>query len=114
MHPGIAADARTIASSRTAASPAVAGTGEYRDWAWLSGGCIHAQAALAVSDQDAIRSTYEFLLPGSGMIAATGSFDAGPVDGYLADLAGALGQTDNEQRHRDLLARLSAREGILG
>ena len=58
-----------------------------RDWAWMSGGCIHAQAVLAVGDQDAIRSTYDLLLPASGMIAATGSFDAGPVDGYLADLA---------------------------
>ena len=44
------------------------------------------------------------------MIAATGSFDAGPVDGYLADLAGALGRTVDEQHHRELLARLSARD----
>ena len=80
----------------------------------MSGGCIHAQAALAVGDQDAIRSTYDLLLPASGMIAATGSFDAGPVDGYLADLAHALGRTDDERGHRELLAHLSAREGLAG
>ena len=47
------------------------------------------------------------------MIAATGSFDAGPVDRYLADLAAALGRTDDERHHRELLARLSAREGLV-
>ena len=46
------------------------------------------------------------------MIAATGSFDAGPVDGYLANLAAALGRPEDERRHRDLLAELSAREGL--
>jgi hypothetical protein len=112
VHPGIAGDARTIAESQRGGGLAVGG-GADRDWTWLSGGCIHAQAALAVGDQDAIRSTYESLLLGSGMIAATGSFDAGPVDGYLADLAGALGRTVDEQHHRELLARLSAREGLL-
>ena len=58
-----------------------------QDWAWLCAGCIHAQTALAVGDSDAIQTAYEGLLPASGMIAATGSFDAEPVDGYLADLA---------------------------
>jgi len=114
VHPGIAADARTLASpgSWTAHAPP---TGDpSRDWSWMSGGCIHAQAVLAVGDQDAIRSTYDLLLPASGMIAATGSFDAGPVDGYLADLAHALGRTDDERGHRELLAHLSAREGLAG
>ena len=46
------------------------------------------------------------------MIASTGSFDAGPVDGYLADLAAALGRSEDEQRHRELLAHLLAREGL--
>jgi hypothetical protein len=69
---------------------------------------------LAVGDREAIESTYEMLLPASGMIAATGSFDAGPVDGYLADLARALGRPEQERRHRELLAHLSAREGLVG
>ena len=114
VHPGIAADARTLAASGRRSGLVVHAESAYRDWAWLSGGCIHAQAALAVGDQDAIRATYELLLPASGMIASTGSFDAGPVDGYLADLAGALGRTDDARRHRELLAHLSAREGLLG
>ena len=50
--------------------------------------------------------------PGLRMIASTGSFDAGPVDGYLADLAAALGRVGDERRHRDLLAHLMAREGL--
>ena len=63
-------------------------------------------------DQDEIASAYEMLRPGSGMIASTGSFDAGPVDGYLADLAAALGRSEDEQAHRELLADLVAREGL--
>ena len=114
VHPGIAADARTLAMSGRQSDLAIRGEAAFRDWAWLSGGCIHAQAALAVGDQDAIQSTYDMLLPASGMIAATGSFDAGPVDIYLADLAAALGRTADERSHRELLARLTAREGLLG
>jgi hypothetical protein len=116
VSPRIAADARTLVSVSTGAAdrPAVPETSARQDWAWLSGGCVHAQAVLAVGDRAAIASTYELLLPASGMIAATGSFDAGPVDGYLADLAGALGRLDDERGHRELLARLSAREGLGG
>lgn len=113
VHPGIAADARTLASSSRRVDLAVRGKAASQDWAWLAGGCIHAQAALAVGDRHDIRSTYELLLPASGMIAATGSFDAGPVDLYLGDLAAALGRTVDERRHRELLARLSVREGLL-
>jgi hypothetical protein len=114
VRPGIAADARTLASAGTGSGLAAQGWSAPRDWAWLSGGCIHAQAVLAAGDRDAIASTYDSLLPASGMIAATGSFDAGPVDGYLADLAAALGRTNDERRHRELLADLSAREGLIG
>jgi DNA-binding SARP family transcriptional activator len=113
VHPGIAADARTLASSGSRSGLAVPAVAAYRDWAWMSGGCIHAQATLAVGDQDAMQSAYDMLLPASGMIAATGSFDAGPVDGYLADLASALGHIDDERRHRQLLVRLATREGLL-
>jgi DNA-binding SARP family transcriptional activator len=114
-NPRIAADARTLVSVATGAgTPVAVDTSARQDWAWLSGGCIHAQAVLAVGDSDTIASTYELLLPASGMIAATGSFDAGPVDGYLADLARALGRPDDERRHRELLARLSTREGLGG
>jgi hypothetical protein len=116
VSPGIAADARTLVSVETGAggAPVASETSARQDWAWLSGGCIHAQAVLAVGDREAIESTYEMLLPASGMIAATGSFDAGPVDGYLADLARALGRPEQERRHRELLAHLSAREGLVG
>jgi DNA-binding SARP family transcriptional activator len=116
VHPGIAADARTLLAVRTGAvlKPSASPTPLPQDWAWLSSGCIHAQAVIAVGDQDAIRATYDFLLPASGMIASTGSFDAGPVDGYLADLAAALGRTDDERTHRELLASLSTREGLAG
>ena len=75
---------------------------------------MRAQAALALTDRDGIRATYDHLLAGSGMIASTGSFDAGPVDGYLADLAEALGRTDDARHHRALLEELSRREGLLG
>jgi hypothetical protein len=116
VHPGIAADACTLLAVRTGAvlKPSASPTPLPQDWAWLSSGCIHAQAVIAVGDQDAIRATYDFLLPASGMIASTGSFDAGPVDGYLADLAAALGRTDDERTHRELLASLSTREGLAG
>ncbi len=115
VHPRIAGDAAVAVASHL--QPGAGATTSLvedarHDWTWLSGGCIHAQAALALGQAEAIRSTYEFLLPGSGMIAATGSFDAGPVDGYLADLAAALGRPEDERRHRELLAELSAREGL--
>ncbi len=114
VHPGIAADAATLASLGMGSTLAAPRATAQRDWTWMAAGCIHAQAALAVGDQDAIRSTYELLLPASGMIAATGSFHAGPVDRYLADLAATLGRPDDERRHRELLADLSAREGLHG
>jgi hypothetical protein len=44
--------------------------------------------------------------------SSPGSFDAGPVDGYLADLAEALGRFEDEQRHREILVDLIAREGL--
>jgi hypothetical protein len=115
VHPRIAADAQTLVSVHggTTVRPPPEAT-PAQDWAWLSGGCIHAQAVLAVGDRTAIQAAYERLLPASGMIAATGSFDAGPVDSYLTDLAAALGRTDDARRHRELLARLSAREGLGG
>ena len=115
VRPHIAADARTLASIHNGAT-AVATAAETtlaRDWAWLSGTCIHAQAVLAVGDPTTMQATYELLLPASGMIASTGSFDAGPVDSYLAALAAALGRTDDERHHREQLARLSAREGLV-
>ena len=115
VHPHIAADARTLASIHNGAT-AVATAAETtlaRDWAWLSGTCIHAQAVLAVGGPTTMQTAYELLLPASGMIASTGSFDAGPVDSYLAALADALGRTDDERHHREQLARLSAREGLV-
>jgi hypothetical protein len=114
VNPRMAADARTLVLSRNGSESGTASEAEPgpRDWAWLSSGCIHAQAALALGDRDEIALTYKMLLPGSGMIASTGSFDAGPVDGYLADLAAALGRTEDERRHRARLADLSVREGL--
>jgi hypothetical protein len=113
VSPRMAADARSLVFARTGGgSPSSIDSQLSRDWAWLASGCIHAQAALAGRDQDEIASAYEMLRPGSGMIASTGSFDAGPVDGYLADLAAALGRPEDEQRHRELLADLVAREGL--
>jgi hypothetical protein len=113
VNPRLASDAAVLVTLNGGGTPrAYAGEPVPRDWAWLSGGCIHAQAALAIGDQEAIRAAYAFLLPGSGMIAATGSFDAGPVDAHLADLAAALGRTGDEARHRRLLARLREREGL--
>ena len=115
VSPRLAEDAAALVAVATGRG-AVTATGDEdpvpRDWTWLSGGCIHAQAAAALGDRDDIASAYESLLPGSGMIASTGSFDAGPVDGYLADLAAALGRSDDERRHRALLAGLCAREGL--
>lgn len=113
VQPGIAADARAIASHARGGTAAAPPPPARADWTWLSGGCIHAQAVIAVGDHAEMRTTYDALLPASGMIAATGSFDAGPVDLYLADLAAALGRAEDERRHRELLADLSAREGLL-
>ncbi len=112
VRPRMAADAKAVVSSRDGGGSEMSVDLPARDWAWLSNGCIHAQAALALGDHDAMGATYDLLLPGSGMIASTGSFDAGPVDGYLADLAAALGRSEDERRHRDLLTRLSTREGL--
>jgi DNA-binding SARP family transcriptional activator len=113
VHPRIAADARVVAGLPEGGGQTLGdSSAPPRDWSWLSSGCIHAQAALAVGQREAIETAYDVLLPGSGMIAATGSFDAGPVDGYLADLAAALGRDDQETQHRELLAHLSAREGL--
>ena len=113
VSPRMAADAQALVFSRKGGGTLFSvGAETSRDWAWLASGCIHAQAALASGDQVEIASAYEMLRPGSGMIASTGSFDAGPVDGYLADLAAALGRSEDEQRHRELLADLGAREGL--
>jgi DNA-binding SARP family transcriptional activator len=114
VNPRMAADAKALVLVHTGGGPVSTletGPGP-RDWAWLSSGCIHAQSAIALDDHDEIASTYDLLLPGSGMIASTGSFDAGPVDGYLAELAAALGRTEDERRHRARLADLSVREGL--
>ena len=114
VHPQIAADARTLVSVQLGTESGIAPTDTAvpQDWAWLCGGCIHAQAVLAKGDRDAIQAAYDGLLPASGMIAATGSFDAGPVDGYLAELATAVGLSEAAERHREQLARMSAREGL--
>jgi hypothetical protein len=112
VNPRMAADAAALVTHGRGATAVLETVPEPGDWAWLSSGCIRAQAALALGDRAAIDSAYRSLLPGSGMIASTGSFDAGPVDAYLADLASALGRRGDEQRHRALLADLSAREGL--
>jgi hypothetical protein len=116
VSPRMAADARLLVLARSGGRRVrePVETPSPRDWTWLASGCIHAQTAVALGDHDDMASTYDTLRPGSGMIASTGSFDAGPVDGYLADLAAALGRTDDERRHRELLASLSAREGLAG
>lgn len=112
-HPGMARDARELVDLHRGRHHDVGPEPEAADdWTWLAGGCIHAQALVARGDRAAMETAYERLLPASGMIAATGSFDAGPVDRYLADLAGALGRPEEQQSHRDLLSRLSAREGL--
>ncbi len=115
VNPRLAEDATALVLARTGRGVglAVADRPVAHDWAWLSSGCIHARAVLALGDEEAIASAYDVLLPGSGMIASTGSFDAGPVDGYLADLAAALGRTGDERRHRQLLADLTTREAVV-
>ncbi len=116
VNPQMAADAAVLVTHAHGTQPPTMpalGPGP-RDWAWLSSGCIRAQAAIALGDRAAIESAYQWLLPGTGMIASTGSFDAGPVDAYLADLAAAMGRHEDAQGHRALLAELSAREGLAG
>jgi DNA-binding SARP family transcriptional activator len=116
VNPQMAADAAVLVAHANATQPPtmpVLGPGP-RDWAWLSSGCVRAQAAIALGDLAAMESAYQWLLPGSGMIASTGSFDAGPVDAYLADLAAAMRRHQDAQGHRARLAGLLAREGLAG
>lgn len=114
VNPQMAADAAVLVAHANGTMPAtVPELGPSpRDWAWLSSGCVRARAAIALGDRASIESAYEWLLPGSGMIASTGSFDAGPVDTYLADLAAAMGCHEDAEHHRALLAELSTREGL--
>jgi len=116
VHPFLAAAAAAVVSTATGTDPPPMSltAPPPADWTWLVGGCVRAQAALALGDVDGIRASYDHLQVASGMIASTGSFDAGPVDGYLADLADALGRTDDARHHRALLEELSRREGLLG
>ena len=114
VHPVLAASASIVVDTATGARPEARSLPGLpaRDWTWLVDGCVRAQAALALADADVLRSSYDQLVAGSGMIASTGSFDAGPVDQYLADLAAALGRADDAARHRGRLASLMRREGL--
>ncbi|MFC0507791.1 AfsR/SARP family transcriptional regulator [Micromonospora costi] len=76
--------------------------------------CLTARAALAVGDEPAMRYAYAELLPAAPELAGAGSgaLSLGPVARHLADLATALGRTDEAAAHdrtaRALAARLAA------
>ncbi|MER7209483.1 BTAD domain-containing putative transcriptional regulator [Streptosporangium sp. NPDC000239] len=83
------------------------------DWSWLNASCLQAAAQAALGHVSACRLTYSALLPYSGRVSAwSGVMCTGPVDWYLALLAGAMGDADAARRHLALVARLSDENGL--
>ncbi|MEC3920599.1 BTAD domain-containing putative transcriptional regulator [Nocardia sp. CDC160] len=64
---------------------------------------LRAVAAIEFSDIPAIRRLYEYLAPHGGTLIGleTGMAEFGPMDGILARLAAALGDTERAAVHRD-------------
>ncbi|MEH0826805.1 BTAD domain-containing putative transcriptional regulator [Micromonospora sp. CPCC 205714] len=75
--------------------------------------CLAARAALTLDERSTIRHAYTELLPAADELAGAGSgiLTLGPVAGYLADLAAALGRHDDAAAHRRQAAEVAARAG---
>ncbi|MEH0842915.1 BTAD domain-containing putative transcriptional regulator [Micromonospora sp. CPCC 205711] len=72
------------------------------DLMWEVRLCLATRAALALDDRRTMRRLYAELLPAADELAGAGSgvLTFGPVAGYLADLADALGRDDEAVAHR--------------
>ncbi|MFD1047200.1 hypothetical protein ACFQ1S_17420 [Kibdelosporangium lantanae] len=72
--------------------------------------CLTARAAIERGDRVAMERVFELLLPAAGELAAgSGLVTFGPVAGYLADLADALGRPSAEYRELARKVATSAR-----
>jgi hypothetical protein len=83
-----------------------------RDWMWSFAACLRAAAAAACGDETSRQAAYADLIPYTGLIATTGTTDAGPVDYYLALLAHALGDTTATTHHLEILESRSRQAGL--
>ncbi|WP_214414642.1 AfsR/SARP family transcriptional regulator [Sphaerisporangium fuscum] len=85
------------------------------DWSWLTMTCLQGAAQAALRDLPACRATYATLLPYAGRISVGSAIAlAGPVDRYLALLAGTLGDQEAADRHLSALARLEGDFDVRG
>jgi DNA-binding SARP family transcriptional activator len=72
------------------------------DWFSLLNWSCAAEAALALGDRDLAAAAYRLLAPFAGRSTCAGSGNAtGPVDGFLALAAAAVGDLDLATRHAD-------------
>jgi hypothetical protein len=80
-----------------------------RDLLFEARTCLHAVVAVAAGDRAAMTRLYDALLPAAGELAGAGSglVTLGPVAGYLAALAEALGR--DATVHRREAAEIEAR-----
>jgi hypothetical protein len=109
-------DILPLAFESVGGAPVAAGSGPIsRDLLFEARAARQAVAAIKVGDLAAMRDLYDKLLPAAGELAgaASGMLSFGPVAGYLADLADALGHPDLAAEHRrqadEINARLAAR-----
>jgi hypothetical protein len=78
------------------------------DWFSLLNWCNAAAASLYVDDPDLAARAYALLAPLAGRSCSAGSGNAsGPVDGYLALAAAAVGERRTATRHADDAERLA-------
>jgi DNA-binding SARP family transcriptional activator len=119
VHPAIAGDAEVLmlvaqsspdeATDLVRRSPRAAIS---RDWMWSFAACLRAAAVAACGDDQARATAYADLAPYRGLIATTGTTDAGPVDYYLALLTHARGDEDSTAQHLNLLETRSRNAGL--
>lgn len=64
--------------------------------------CLLARAAIELEDENSLQRAYGEFLPATAELAgaASGVLSFGPVAGYLAELAAALGRPDEASAHR--------------
>ena len=83
-----------------------------RDWMWSFATCLRAAAVAACGDGATRRAMYRDLIPYTGLIATTGTTDAGPVDYYLALLTHALDDPTTTAHHLQVLESRSRQAGL--
>jgi DNA-binding SARP family transcriptional activator/tetratricopeptide (TPR) repeat protein len=81
---------------------------DQEDWFSMLNWCCAAEAALWLGDRELAAAAYERIAPFAGYSCSAGSGNAmGPVDGYLAQAAAAVGEAELAARHADRAIELA-------